>query len=196
MEKEGYLMLVKELYEEFKLRGLLLSIVVSHDKTIIDYAYDMIELIKYVDWISVMTYDYHTYYDGRTGHIAPLTTMDGINVDVTIKHLIKMGVIAKKIILGIPTYGRTFTLRDMEKHTLNTLVTGPGIEGLFTKHRGLLGYYEICMYMKHALHYASTCNSPKKIINSVNTKKFQMHISLFVQVKKRNVILLLLYVIH
>lgn len=144
MEKEGYLLLVKELYEEFKLRGLLLSIVVSHDKTIIDYAYDMVELIKYVDWISVMTYDYYTHFDGRTGHIAPLSTVDGINVVVTIKHLIKMGVIPKKIILGIPTYGRTFTLKDMDKNNLNDLVLGPGIEGLFTKHRGLLGYFEIC----------------------------------------------------
>lgn len=137
-------MLVKELYEEFKMRGLLLSIVVSHDKKIIDYAYDMVELIKYVDWVSVMSYDYHTYYDGRTGHIAPLTTVDGINVDITIKHLIKVGAIAKKIILGVPMYGRSYTLRDLEKHDLNALVTGPGEEGLFTKHRGLLGYFEIC----------------------------------------------------
>lgn len=144
MEKEGYLLFVKELYEEFKTRNLLLSIVVAHDKKIIDYAYDMVELIKYVDWVSVMTYDYHTHYDGRTGHIAPLLTVDGINVDTTIKHLIKVGALAKKIILGVPMYGRSYTLRDLEKHDLNALVTGPGEEGLFTKHRGRLGYFEIC----------------------------------------------------
>lgn len=122
-------MLVKELYEEFKTRGLLLSIVVSHDKKIIDYAYNIVELMKYVDWISVMTYDYHTHFDGRTGHIAPLITNDGMNVDVTIKHLIKMGAITKKIIMGIPTYGRTFKLRNEEKHDLNDIVVGAGEEG-------------------------------------------------------------------
>lgn len=61
------MLLVKELKEWFVTRGLLLSIVVSHDKKIIDYAYDIPELVKYVDWITVMTYDYHTHYDGKTG---------------------------------------------------------------------------------------------------------------------------------
>lgn len=68
-----------------------------------------------------------------------------MNIDVTIKYLIKLGVFSKKLVLAIPTFGRTFTLKDVDKHDLNDLVVGPGIEGLFTKWRGLLGYYEICM---------------------------------------------------
>lgn len=143
LEKEGFVLLVKELKEMFVARGLLLSIVVSHDKKIIDYAYNIPELVKYVDWISVMTFDYHTHFDGRTGHIAPLTTVDGMNVDVTIKYLIKLGVITKKLILGIPTFGRTYTLRDVEKHGLNDVVVGPGVEGTFSKWRGIWGYYEV-----------------------------------------------------
>lgn len=63
------------------MRGLLLSIVVSGEKKIIDYAYNIPELVKYVDWIGVMTYDYYTHYDGtlRTGHIAPLYTSGKID---------------------------------------------------------------------------------------------------------------------
>lgn len=27
---------------------------------------------QYLDWISLMAYDYHGHWDGRTGHVAPL----------------------------------------------------------------------------------------------------------------------------
>lgn len=96
----------------------------------------------------MMTFDYVTYKHGKTGLIAPLKTMDEYNVDWTIKYMIKKGVDMKKLILGIPTYGLTFTLKDQEKHGLGDLVTGPGMEGIFTKKRGFLAFYEICMKTK------------------------------------------------
>lgn len=64
---------------------------------------------------------------------------------MTIKHLIKLGALSHKLILGIPTYGRTFTLLNSDKHDLNVRITGPGEAGLFTKWRGILGLYEICL---------------------------------------------------
>lgn len=137
--------MVKDLWTQLKKRGLLLSIVVSGEKKIIDYAYNIRELVHYVDWISVMTYDYHTYHDGRTGLIAPLITSDGKNVDVTIKHLIDLGIDLKKLILGIPMYGNTFTLKNEDKHGLYDLTVGPGEAGMFTKYRGILAFYEICL---------------------------------------------------
>lgn len=71
-DKEGFSQLVKELSNEFKPRGLLLSAAVSPSKKVIDAGYDVPVLSKYLDWISVMTYDFHGQWDKKTGHVAPL----------------------------------------------------------------------------------------------------------------------------
>lgn len=143
-EKDGFVLLVKDLYTVLKKRDLLLTAVLSGDKKIIDKAYKVDELVKYLDFISLMTFDYYTYKDGKTGLIAPLNT----KIDLTVKYLIEKGALTTKLILGIPTYGRTFKLKDAEKHGLGDLVTGPGDEGLITKKRGVLAFYEICMKTK------------------------------------------------
>lgn len=71
-DKEGFSQLVKELSDEFKPRGLLLSAAVSPSKRVIDAGYNVPVLSKYLDWISVMTYDFHGQWDKKTGHVAPL----------------------------------------------------------------------------------------------------------------------------
>ena len=38
----------------------------------IDEAYDIEALDKYVDYVSVMAYDYHGQWDKMTGHVAPM----------------------------------------------------------------------------------------------------------------------------
>ena len=38
---------------------------------IIDVAYDVPSIARDLDWIAVMTYDYHGHWDKKTGHVAP-----------------------------------------------------------------------------------------------------------------------------
>ena len=71
-DREAFSLWVKELKEAFDKKGYLLSAAVSPSKTIIDYAYDVQSLAQNLDWISVMTYDYHGYWDGKTGHVSPM----------------------------------------------------------------------------------------------------------------------------
>lgn len=71
-DKEGFSDLVRELSAVFKPRGLLLSSAVSPSKMVIDAGYDVPVLARYLDWIAVMTYDYHGQWDKKTGHVAPL----------------------------------------------------------------------------------------------------------------------------
>lgn len=71
-DKESFSLFVKELSETFKPKGLLLSSAVSPSKRVIDEGYDVPTLAKYLDWISVMTYDFHGQWDKKTGHVAPL----------------------------------------------------------------------------------------------------------------------------
>lgn len=58
-EKEAFAQFVKELSEEFKPRGWLLSAAVSPSKMVIDAGYAIPTLSKYFDWIAIMAYDYH-----------------------------------------------------------------------------------------------------------------------------------------
>ena len=71
-DKESFSLLVKELSEALKPKGLLLSSAVSPSKRVIDAGYDVPVLAKYLDWIAVMTYDFHGQWDKKTGHNAPL----------------------------------------------------------------------------------------------------------------------------
>ena len=71
-DKQGFAALVHELKEAFRPKGLLLSAAVSPSKKVIDYAYDVPAIAEDLDWISVMTYDYHGHWDKKTGHVAPM----------------------------------------------------------------------------------------------------------------------------
>lgn len=58
-------------------------------------------------------------------------------------HLIEKGASPEKIILGIPTYGRSYTLYNPEATELGSPSDGPGAEGEATREKGYLAYYEV-----------------------------------------------------
>jgi chitinase len=41
------------------------------EQKIIDVGYDVPSIARDLDWIAVMTYDYHGHWDKKTGHVAP-----------------------------------------------------------------------------------------------------------------------------
>lgn len=55
-----------------KPKNLLLTAAVSPNKKVIDAGYDVPVLAKYLDWIAIMTYDFHGQWDKKTGHASPL----------------------------------------------------------------------------------------------------------------------------
>ena len=69
-----------------------------------------------LDFLNVETYDYHGTWATTTNHAAPLleSPLDpargqGFYVDGTISAYLKAGVPARKLVLGIPAYGRGWT---------------------------------------------------------------------------------------
>ncbi|GBM66514.1 Chitotriosidase-1 [Araneus ventricosus] len=140
-----------ELKQALAPRGLLLSAAVSASKYVIDTAYYIPGVAKYVDFINVMTYDLHGSWDNTTGHTAPLYAgSDGsksdkiLTVDYAIKYWVRNGAPKSKIILGMGTHGRSFTLANAANNGLGAPSTGPGSAGSITGKAGLLGYNEIC----------------------------------------------------
>lgn len=147
-DKEAFSALVSELSAAFKPRGLLLSAAVSPSKRVIDAGYDVPLLGQHLDWIAVMTYDYHGQWDKKTGHVAPLYYYPGddydyFNANFTLRYWIEKGAPSRKLVMGVPLYGQSFTLAQGLQHGLNVPAPGPGQAGEFTRAAGFLAFYEV-----------------------------------------------------
>ncbi|XP_069489169.1 chitotriosidase-1-like isoform X2 [Ambystoma mexicanum] len=162
-DKARFTVLLQELMTAFQAEGtqtgkerLLLSAAVSAGKETIDKGYDISSISSILDFISVMTYDLHGSWDSVTGHNSPLYkgskdtgAAEYLNVDFAMKYWKEKGAPAEKLVMGVPSYGRTFTLS-----TAGTGVaapaSGPGSAGAFTRSPGFLSYYEACTFLQGA----------------------------------------------
>jgi len=74
--------------------------------------YDLVRVSAIVDWLNLMTYDYHS--GSKIAHFnAPLYTATGdptpgYTVDSTVQRYIAAGVPRQKIVVGVPFYGRVY----------------------------------------------------------------------------------------
>lgn len=108
-----------------------------------------------VDYINVMAYDMHGPWESETDHHAPLyqrswDTDTTNNVDHIIQYWISQGLPASKINMGIPLYGKswTLTITYTTDPTLPAPGVGAGAAGPLIGVNGFLGYNEICRYVK------------------------------------------------
>lgn len=152
-DKPNFTKLIQELNIAFKKASpqLQLGVAISGYKEVITEAYEMSKLSKAVDFLTVMTYDYHGAWEDQTGHVSPLFGRPNdkypqYNTDFTLQLLIKEGADRDKLIMGIPFYGQTFTLQNIFTNLVGegTPARGPGNAGEFTRQPGMLSYYEIC----------------------------------------------------
>ncbi|CAG9792356.1 unnamed protein product [Diatraea saccharalis] len=145
--------LLKEIKEEFLKYSLILTAAVSAHKKTASLSYDVQSISKHLDYINLMTYDMYGAWDPLTGHNAPLHKGEGDNgvdrdalftVDVAVEYWLKSGCPPEKLVLGVPFYGRTFTLKSTNHNGVRAPVTGAGINGPFTVTSGFIGYNEFC----------------------------------------------------
>ena len=148
-DKHAFTLWVQELSAALKAEGLLLSAAVSPSSKIVDAGYEVKEISDAMDWIAVMTYDYHGHWDKKTGHVSPMYVHPddkhkNFNTHYTIHYWLDKGADRKKLILGMPLYGQAFTLANPDNHGLNAPAPQKGQAGEFTRAAGFLAYYEIC----------------------------------------------------
>ena len=111
------LLTFQDLYKVFRPAGLMLTAAIGAAPGTIDAAYDIEKMYQYLDLVHVMCYDYHGKWDKKTGHNAPLRPRPDeagddltLNVDYTLQYLIQLGARPEKTVLGVPFYGRAFSL--------------------------------------------------------------------------------------
>ncbi|XP_039153421.1 mucin-5AC isoform X10 [Drosophila simulans] len=163
-DRDNYAQFVQELRAEFEREAektgrtrLLLTMAVPAGIEYIDKGYDVPKLNKYLDWFNVLTYDFHSSHEPSVNHHAPLYSLEEdseynydaeLNIDYSIKYYLKAGADRDKLVLGIPTYGRSYTLINEESTELGAPAEGPGEQGDATREKGYLAYYEICQTLK------------------------------------------------
>lgn len=99
----------------------------AHSPSIVDDAYELDRHADCVDYISVMTYDYHGPFSDQTNFNAPLfaapedpTADRERSTHQTMEHWMETPIPNHKLLVGIPFYGRNFSGVDDENRGLFT----------------------------------------------------------------------------
>uniref|UniRef100_A0A669EW41 chitinase n=2 Tax=Oreochromis niloticus TaxID=8128 RepID=A0A669EW41_ORENI len=162
-DKEKFTLLVTELVKAFeadaienKRTQLLLSANVAAFPQTVDRAYEVAKIAPHFDFINIMTYDYHGSWDPVTGHNSPLyeSAVDSgvqlhYNINSSIAYWVSLGAPSEKLLLGFPTYGRTFRLSS-GANGLGAPANGPADAGPYTRTEGFWAFYEICDFTNTA----------------------------------------------
>jgi chitinase len=136
--------------QEFKRPRLLLTAAVPVGPDNINGGYDVPAVSSYLDFINVMAYDFHGKWENTVGHNAPLFAPSSdsewrkqLSVDHASNLWVRLGAPREKLIIGMGTYGRSFTLTDPNRFIVNEPASGGGTAGVYTREAGFLAYYEV-----------------------------------------------------
>uniref|UniRef100_A0A671LP55 chitinase n=1 Tax=Sinocyclocheilus anshuiensis TaxID=1608454 RepID=A0A671LP55_9TELE len=156
-DKQRFTTFVKELRKaveqeaiDTKKTPLIMSCKVSGIKSTIENAYEVAEISFQSDFLTILSFDYHGHWDPETGHNSPLfrSSLDTgniihHNINSSVDFWLSNGAHADRLLLGFPTYGRTFLLSTSQTG-LGAPASGPADAGPYTREAGFWSYYEIC----------------------------------------------------
>lgn len=137
--------------------GKILTIAVGAAASSASISYDIPRIAQAVDLINLMSYDLHGSWDSTTGINAPLyagpaditSKQKELNIDAIVNFWISQGAPKEKLVLGIPLYGRSFTLANSNENRVGAQACGAGNAGSFVSEAGFLAYSEICYKIKN-----------------------------------------------
>lgn len=153
-DKENFVLVMKELRAEFQKSDFMLTTTIPIDPMLLKTGFNVAALSRYVDWFNVFTHDLRGTWTGYTDVHSPLRRRcfdrgqyAALNVEDGLSRLVKLGAPKKKLMLGIPFYGRSYTLLDPRRHSLAapTRRDVHAVPGPFVMSDEILAYYEICM---------------------------------------------------
>ncbi|XP_045768871.1 chitinase-3-like protein 1 [Maniola jurtina] len=153
-ERQHFSQLLREIRTEYRRekRNYLLTVAAAAPQIIVDAAYDVDQLNLYTDFVNIMTYDFHTFtrFTPLTGLNSPLYARAGeelypatLNINYTVQMYRSKGLHPSKIVVGIPTYGHSFTLMNSENTNVGSPALGFGKLGEL----GFITYTQVCAFL-------------------------------------------------
>ncbi|CAH1797506.1 unnamed protein product [Owenia fusiformis] len=135
---------------------LLLSSCLAAGSESIEAGYEVPEISPYLDYMNVMTYNFHGSWNDWIGmHSALYPRSDErdkkslLNLDWVVNKYLELGAPREKLILGIPAYALGFKLADPKNNRPGDAAIGAGDSGEYTASSGFLSYYEMCLNVKN-----------------------------------------------
>lgn len=115
-DRSNFTLLLREL-REVNGPGFEISFAAGGFTSYIDSSVEWKEIIKYVNFINVMSYDLVHGYSTTSGHHTPLfsTPQQTESTDHAVQLLLKAGIPADKIVIGAAFYGRFFQIEEGNK---------------------------------------------------------------------------------
>lgn len=156
MDARRFARLLKAASVEFKKDAqwpLLLSVAVPAQSLLVIGAYDVQAMARSVDFVNLMTYDLNIYnwYTPWVRHNSPLRSsandppyFNTLNVESSAKLWATLGMPKSKIMVGIPTYGLSWVLRDPDRWQVGSLASGRDQYG-----GGFVSYTQVCELLEN-----------------------------------------------
>lgn len=157
-DRDFFSVLVKELVEAFIKEGqssnrprLKLLAAVPAGIPRLERGYDIAFLNQYLDYFNVMAYDYHGSWENVTAPATPLRAPEGDNLNVvsTLNYYVQQGASKEKIIVGLSTFGRSWTLERSGDTAIGSPAVSGGTAQTYTREPGFMSYYEVCQNLRN-----------------------------------------------
>uniref|UniRef100_A0A8C4L8U0 GH18 domain-containing protein n=1 Tax=Equus asinus TaxID=9793 RepID=A0A8C4L8U0_EQUAS len=153
-EKQQFTISIKEMLEAFEEEAKE----TAYARLLLTAAYQLEKgPLMLLDFINMMTYDFHGVWDTCTGHNTHLHVgskgqgdMRYFNCEYARKYWRDSGVPVEKLIMRFHSYGRTFWLSTSDT-SVCAPVSGAGSSGPYTRMTGFWAYYKITDLAKSGL---------------------------------------------
>jgi len=155
-ERIHFAQLLHEIRREYQRehRTYLLSLAVAAPSILVDLTYDVREINDNVDFVNIMSYDFHFHSPQTpwTGLNAPLYKRHNeasvwamMNINYSVNYWEQRGLERSKIVIGLPTYAHTFKLVN----PFNTKIGSPTENYGRVGQLGFASYSDVCWFQQN-----------------------------------------------